>query len=185
MSADNLLERLRRLLNPVEDSDAGAAVVVLLRKGERGDLQLFLVKRATNPRDPWSGNMALPGGRRHPEDRDIKATVIRETLEETSIDISGCRFLGTLDAATSTRAVTRLVVLPFVVVCGERSRVTLNKELVDCFWFPVDQLKPSEGKALMEGNEVPAFLVKGEVVWGLTYRMLKNFLDLLDKAAAT
>jgi len=183
MSADNLLERLRRLLKPIGDSDAGAAVAVLLRE-EEGSFQIFLVKRAINPRDPWSGNMALPGGRRHPEDRDIKETVIRETLEETGIDISGCRFLGALDAASSTRAVTRLVVLPFVVVCGERPRVMLNKELVGCFWFPVDQLKPSEGRALMEGNEVPAFLVNGEVVWGLTYRMLKNFLELLDKAAA-
>ena len=183
MSAENILERLRRLLNPVEDSDAGAAVVVLLRE-EAGSLQIFLVKRATNPRDPWSGNMALPGGRRHPEDGDIKATVIRETKEETDIDISGCRFLGTLDAVSSTRAITRLVVLPFVVVCEERPSVTLNSELVDCFWFPVDQLKPSEGKALIEGNEVSAFLVHGKVVWGLTYRMLKNFLDFLDKTAA-
>jgi 8-oxo-dGTP pyrophosphatase MutT (NUDIX family) len=183
MSATKILESLRPFLKPIEGSDAGAAVVVLLRE-EAGSLQLFLVKRATNPRDPWSGNMALPGGRRHPEDRDIKATVIRETREETDIDISGCRFLGTLDAVSSTRAITRLVVLPFVVVCEEMPRVMLNRELVDCFWFPVDQLKPSEGKALMEGNEVPAFLIHGEVVWGLTYRMLKNFLELLDKVAA-
>jgi len=180
MASQRILEKLKHSLRPIGDSDAGAAVVVLLRE-EAGDLQILLVKRATNPEDPWSGNMALPGGRRHAEDRDLVATVIRESWEETGIKLCRRCFLGTLDPVVSSRAVTRLVVLPFVAILGEMPEVRLNRELCAYFWFPLSRLGSLEGEAVVEGREVPAFLVNGEVVWGLTYRILKNLLELVER----
>ena len=41
-----------------------AAVSVVLRSAV--GLDLLLIKRAHFDRDPWSGHMALPGGRRDP-----------------------------------------------------------------------------------------------------------------------
>jgi len=180
MASEKILEKLRHSLRPIGDSDARAAVVVLLKE-ETGDLQIFLVKRATNPEDPWSGNMALPGGRRHPEDQNLMDTVIRETWEETGIDLHKHNFLGTLNPVASSGASTRLVVLPFVAIYRETPEVRLNKELRDYFWYPLSRLRSSEGKAVVEGHEVPAFLVNSEIVWGLTYRMLKNLLDLVQR----
>jgi len=180
MASQKILEKLKHSLRPIGDSDAGAAVVVLLRE-EAGDLQILLVKRATNPEDPWSGNMALPGGRRHAEDQDLLATITRETSEETGIDLYRRCFLGTLDPAVSSRAATRLVVLPFVAILGETPEVRLNKELCAYFWFPLGRLSSLEGKAAVEVCEEPAFLVNGQVVWGLTYRMLKNLLELVER----
>jgi len=177
----NLLEKLRGLLRHVEDADAGAAVAILLKREVR-DLSLLLVKRAPNPSDPWSGDMAFPGGRRHSEDRYLWETVVRETMEETGIDLSGYLFLGTLDVAASFIA-PELGVLPFVFVCDETPDIKLSGELCSYLWLPLEQLRGSKGMTRVHQDMVPAYIMKGEVVWGLTYRMLENLLRLLDRAA--
>lgn len=183
MHPADLVEKLRGLLNPVGDAEAGAAVAVLLKLTE-GGLQVLLVKRATSPSDPWSGDVAFPGGRRRLEDRDLKETVIRETREETGIDLRRCRFLGTLDVVASTVA-PELGVLPFMVLCGGKLVVTLSEELSSYFWVLLEQLKRSRGMARVDGGEVFAYLVEGEVVWGLTYRMLENLLQLMEKTTSS
>ena len=167
-------------MRPVEDADAGAAVAMLLKREGRS-LQLLLVKRAADPSDPWSGDMALPGGRRHLEDRDLWETVVRETVEETGIDLRCYRLLGTMDVAVSVVA-PELGVLPFVVLCEETPEVSLSRELRSYFWVPLEQLRRSRGMARVHEGEVPAYIVDGEVVWGLTYRMLENLLRLLETA---
>lgn len=170
--------KLRELLNPVEESLAEAAVAMLLSQAEAG-LRVLLVKRAVNPSDPWSGHMALPGGRRCPEDHSIMETVVRETIEETGIDISQFLFLGTLNVVTSNVA-PDLEILPFVVLSEETPKVTLTKELCSYFWVSLEQLKRSKGRGRAHQRNVPAYLVQNEVVWGLTYRMLNNLLDLVE-----
>jgi len=176
-----LIERLRGLLRPVGVSDAGAAVSVLLRF-EGHDLKLLLVKRAENPSDPWSGDMAFPGGKRHAKDRDLWETVLRETLEEIGIELCDCCFLGTLDISTSNVA-PMLGVLPFVFFCEETPEIKLSEELVSYIWASIEQLRRSKGNTLVHKGTVPAFKIEREVVWGLTYRMLENLLTILDKAA--
>ena len=55
---------------------------------KHGDAEVLFIKRASKKRDPWSGDIALPGGRRDPEDIDDHAAAIRETREEVGLDIS-------------------------------------------------------------------------------------------------
>lgn len=177
------VEKLQGLLNPIRDGEAGAAVAVLLKRAE-GGLQVLLVKRATSPSDPWSGDVAFPGGRRRLEDRGLKETVIREPMEETGLDLRRSRFLGTLGVVASTVA-PELGVLPFVVLCGETPVVTLSEELSSYFWVPLEQLKQSRGRTQVDRGKVPAYLVGGEVVWGLTYRMVENLLQLTEKTTSS
>jgi len=176
----DLIENLRGLLRPVGEWDGGAAVSVLLRFEGR-DLKLLLVKRAENPSDPWSGDMAFPGGKRHAIDRDLWETVVRETMEETGIELCECLFLGTLDIATSNVAPT-LGVLPFVFLCEETPEVELSGELVSYIWVSVEQLRRSKGITPVKQGTAPAYVMEGDVVWGLTYRMLENLLHILDRA---
>ena len=62
----------------------------------------MFVKRAEKSTDPWSGQTALPGGKCDPKDQDMKATVVRETLEETGINLlEGYQFLGVMDPVNS------------------------------------------------------------------------------------
>ena len=73
-----------------------AAVALVLLEGAQG-LEIILIKRAERGDDPWSGQIALPGGRYEVGDPDLEATAVRETSEETGVDLSGAERMGALD----------------------------------------------------------------------------------------
>ncbi|KIW92904.1 uncharacterized protein Z519_06753 [Cladophialophora bantiana CBS 173.52] len=54
---------------------------------QEGDPELLFIKRAGRAGDRWSGHVALPGGKRDPEDADDFAAAIRETREEIGLDL--------------------------------------------------------------------------------------------------
>lgn len=179
MESADWVKRLRETLRPVEGVDAGAAVALLLNQVGR-DQQLLLVKRAINTSDPWSGDMALPGGRRHSQDGDLWETVVRETLEETGIDLRSCHLLGALDIAESHIA-PRLGILPLVVLCNETPEISLKRgELSSYLWVEIERLRRSTGRVMVRDRDVPAYVVDGEVVWGLTHRIVESLLRLME-----
>ena len=62
-------------------------------------LELLFIKRTAQEGDPWSGQIAFPGGRREAADADDVACAIRETWEEVGIDLTqegDFQFLGRL-----------------------------------------------------------------------------------------
>jgi len=171
---------LSRVLRSVSDEQgANAAVAVLLRQ-EEGDFSAFFVKRVENVADPWSGQMAFPGGKRDEKDLNLKETVVRETLEETGINLlEGCRFLGVL-AAVRSRPRPDLCILPFVVLAKYEPHVRLNqKELKDFYWIPFRELVKSKTFVKFDFGEVPAYSVRNEVIWGLTYNILENLFTVV------
>ena len=130
MIAEKLSKQLK---STSEKVDAHAAVVVLLRATSQG-FQVLFVKRAERAGDPWSGQIALPGGKCDADDKDLKATVVRETLEETGINLLvGCRFLGTVEPVRSTQK-PEMKILPFFVIQEKEQSIKLNEELTDYFW---------------------------------------------------
>ena len=163
-----------------------AAVAVVLRPGEGGELEMLLIKRAEFDGDPWSGQVALPGGRREPTDVSLEQTAIRETWEETSIDITReGRILGALDELSPrTPTARRLVVRPFVAVVVPEVVIVESPEVAAAFWVPLQALRTetawvsAEVNALGHQLTVPAFSHGDYVVWGLTERILRTFLRL-------
>ena len=87
-------EDVRRALDrpPVvlEPARGFAAVAAVLDR----NLDLLLIRRAVHERDPWSGNMAFPGGRVEPEDDGPLAAALRETLEEVGLPLRRDALLG-------------------------------------------------------------------------------------------
>jgi 8-oxo-dGTP pyrophosphatase MutT (NUDIX family) len=72
------------------------AAVALVLAGAGDDLSLCAIRRAEHPLDPWSGHMALPGGRSSPEDPSRRAVAERETFEEVGLVLGDPHWIGPL-----------------------------------------------------------------------------------------
>jgi ADP-ribose pyrophosphatase len=119
-----------------------AAVAIIFRAGVEGDPELLFIKRAEYEGDPWSGQVAFPGGRREDHDTSLEQTAIRETREETGIDLSaGGRIIGALDEVQPQSVrLPELVVAPFVAVVHGAPELTLTSEVASAFWLPLRSL---------------------------------------------
>jgi 8-oxo-dGTP pyrophosphatase MutT (NUDIX family) len=171
---------------------ARAAVALVLREAQSG-LEILLIRRAEHPQDPWSGQMAFPGGRAEPGEDDLKATAIRETAEEIGVDLEGgAECLGVLD---EVRAMARmrpvsLTILPFVFRLRSSVEPTLSREVRSVHWIPLDDLLAEERRSVMdyvqEGAtlQFPCLRVADVVIWGLTYRMLLGFQERIPPPEA-
>lgn len=168
----------------LDDAYLQAAVALVLRG--RPDLEVLLIKRAQSERDPWSGHMALPGGRRDPEDDDLLTTAVRETMEETAVDLDRHgRILGRLDiVAPSSPRLPKLTISPFVFGVGADVPARIaSHEIEQVYWVPVDELRDPATHATVEiplpggTRPFPCYEVAGEIVWGLTHRILRQFLQ--------
>ncbi len=177
------IERLAKALKQTSEKlDANAAVVVLLRATNQ-DFQVLFVKRAEKSGDPWSGQTAFPGGKGSPEDQNLKETVVRETFEETSINlVEGCRFLGAMEPVRSTQK-PEMQILPFVVFLEKEQAIKLNEELTEYFWTPLKELAKHKGTAKFSFGEYPAYIIGKHIIWGLTYKILQNLLLLFSSVA--
>jgi len=174
-----IIENLSKTLKPASEVQNTNAAVALLLRLTNQDLRVLLVKRTENPSDPWSGQMAFPGGKRDPKDRDMKQTVVRETLEETNIDVThDCRFLGALENIRST-VKPKLLVAPFVILLEHEPTIILNKELEGYLWVLLKKFRECKGTAKFAFGDVPAYFVEGNVIWGLTFRILEKFTKIL------
>ncbi|HYO62291.1 MAG TPA: CoA pyrophosphatase [Pyrinomonadaceae bacterium] len=208
---DLIRERLGARLAPTADEDAAAAAeprraeagwrqaaVALILRRNAGAADLLVIKRADDPRDHWSGHLALPGGRREPSDADLSFTAVRETLEEVGMDLSaGGRVLGRLDTITPrSPLVPPISVTPYVALAppayhvaaegGTPSALTLSDEVDAAFWVPVSFLRRNGASEVFrlvveeEEREWPAYATDYGLIWGLTERILTTFLKLIQ-----
>lgn len=165
-----------------------AAVALVLRPGASGELEMLLIKRAEFEGDPWSGHVALPGGRREPGDANLEQTAVRETWEETAIDVArDGTVLGALDEISPrTPTVRRVIVRPYVCVVVPDVDIVTSPEVAAAFWVPLPSLRRTaawiEADVTTHGQQlrVPAFAHGQYVVWGLTERILRSFLMLQE-----
>ena len=164
-----------------------AAIALVLRPSDVGEPELLMIKRAEHEGDPWSGHVACPGGRMDPTDRDLEHCAIRETWEETGIDLArDGRILGTLDdMSPRTPSLPPLVIRPFVAVVKPEVTIVPSPEVAEAFWVPLAALRETAqwGRAFVPikgvgEREVDAFRHGSYTVWGLTHRALTQFLQL-------
>jgi 8-oxo-dGTP pyrophosphatase MutT (NUDIX family) len=168
-----------------------AAVALILRDGAEGGLELLFIRRAEHEKDPWSGHMGFPGGREEPRDPDPAATAVRETREETGLDLAedGER-LGALD---EVKALARgrpvdLVIAPFVFRLRRRLEGAPSHEVVSLHWLPLGRLVDPGSRSTLRYQyeesviELPCLRIDGLVIWGLTYRMFESLSLILGEA---
>ena len=189
-----LIARLQDALSahrPVEVNEAGlrrAAVALIFRTGEEGRPELLFIKRAEYPGDPWSGQVAFPGGREEQGDKSLVETAIRETREETGIDLANDgKIIGTLDDLyPRTVRLPAIVVRPFVAVVDAGAALTLSSEVALAFWIPFGSLTHTEAwredTVFARGIQINArvFRHQDHVIWGMTERILAQLLQLVE-----
>lgn len=162
-----------------------AAVALVLRVGVDG-LEILLIKRAERADDPWSGHVALPGGREEATDGSLEATAIRETREEIGLDLLEVgEILGALDDLAPRSAPRAIVVRPFVAVLKAEAPLVLSDEVAAAFWVPLatltarDAVTESTVRVGGADRRVTSFLHGEYVVWGMTERILRQLLSAL------
>ncbi len=187
------LEQLRsRLPRPQQvriaaESIPQAAVALILRE-TAGVPELLVIQRAENPRDHWSGHLALPGGRVEVKDESLIATAAREVEEEVGIELSiANHFVGQLRAISpSSPSLPPIRVTPFVVIAPRAFELRLSCEVGAAFWTSIVALKQtgrSVTKTLSFGETVyqwPAYPSERGPIWGITERIISDFLSYLD-----
>ncbi len=171
---------------------ANAAIALVLRPPQgcvapvAADCSVLLIRRAESERDPWSGQMAFPGGRMDPVDSGLSDAAMRETREETGVELG--HPLGCLEPLRPyTARIPAIAIRPFVFRVAPSTRATVNSdEVASVHWFPLSDLRsPSHrGSYLWDYGGVrsrfPCIRLHGQVIWGLTYRALTQLLRVVD-----
>lgn len=161
-----------------------AAVALLLRQSPRG-VEILFILRAKFVGDPWSGNIAFPGGHIEAVDDSARAAAERETLEELGIDLLQGEFLGRLDDVVGAHL--PIIVSCFSYIVAESTPITPNREIHETFWVPLRTLADPDRQRLHcvifrgEQLERPAIDLLGTgrtVLWGITYRLVSHFMHL-------
>lgn len=178
---DSLKKRLRREPSASE-SDQGepvAAVAIIINPNDRGG-SILLIRRTERVGDPWSGQVAFPGGHKDHADRDLLATAIREAREEVGIDLQEHELLGELPVMYSRTR--RVPVASYVFQLKADVVVQSNDEVAESFWVPLSTLKGitvSRSEVRVEEGKlnVEAYVYNGNVIWGLTFRIINMLLN--------
>ncbi|NNF26484.1 MAG: CoA pyrophosphatase [Gemmatimonadetes bacterium] len=148
--------------------------------------ELLVIRRAVHERDPWSGHMALPGGRMQHEDEDLLATAVRETMEETAVDLdAGGRPLGRVDVMRPAgRGLPAITIWPFVFQVEPATTAAVNAphEVERVYWLPLTELVAESNQSVYSVTRqgvtlrFPCIRVEGEVIWGITYRIVQDLI---------
>ncbi len=163
-----------------------ASVAATLRQGSDGP-ELLFIQRAAKNGDPWSGQMAFPGGRAEAHDADSFATAERETQEEVGLDLSPARRLGSLSELDGGRATNRLVAVQAHCywLDGPAPQLSANYEVADTLWVPLrvlaDRDRYIEYHYPVSDSHFPGIQLDKDtqVIWGLTLRFLSDLFGRL------
>jgi len=168
--------------------DAAVAIVHARLPAE----SVLLIRRSVRDDDPWSGQWALPGGRRDPEDQDLLRTALRELEEECGIRLSRDQMEAALPPVLARRqAPPYLLVAPWVfAVARELPTVLDAREVAGGLWVPLGDLRDPARHALhpVPGRPrqilYPGIALNGTPLWGFTYRLIADWLGLAPPSSS-
>jgi 8-oxo-dGTP pyrophosphatase MutT (NUDIX family) len=165
-----------------------ASVLFLISRDEK-----VLLTRRTEDVLSHKGQIAFPGGRKDPGDRDWVETALREAEEEVGLRREGVEVIGSLPPLWVF--VSRHLVVPVVALHSKASHeLSLEPhagEISETFWVPfefflddknrVSELRQYEGRSYVSH----VYLWEGRRIWGATAFMLKNLADRFLRASGS
>lgn len=167
-----------------------ASVALSLIQGEQGPGIVF-IKRQINPDDPWSGHMALPGGRTE-FGEDPHLTAKRECLEETGLVLEGHSYIMPSVQAKARGSYQGFNIHPCLFLQNKKWE-TLSSTLRPCpnevqsiHFISLSLLLDPSSQAFIDWRltsqtyRLPCLHIGENKIWGLTYWILEVFFKSLQ-----
>lgn len=166
-------------LSSPEDSGAAVAIVICTIP----TAAVLLLRRSRQESDPWSGHFAFPGGRKDRRDRDLLATCLRETVEETAIVLDKSSLVRELNPTMAgSRVKSPVLVQPYLFKLVERPAVTIQESEIESYlWLDIKHFLDLRNHCVAEvlpGRFFPAFALDDYYLWGFTYGVLCSVFQL-------
>ncbi|MEZ5730519.1 MAG: CoA pyrophosphatase [Burkholderiaceae bacterium] len=178
-----------RLPRPAEELLPASVLVPIVDRDPQPSV--LLTRRPAHMRR-HSGQVAFPGGRREPGDRDPVATALREAAEEVGLDTSHVEVIGRLPDYTTG---TGYRVTPVVAVVDARLVLRIDPdEVEEAFEVPLsylmdprnhrrhrfaDQGVERQFLSMPYGPDGPD-ADSAHFIWGATAAMLRNLYHFLS-----
>tara|TARA_B110000483_G_scaffold54876_1_gene68487 strand:- start:2336 stop:2944 length:609 start_codon:yes stop_codon:yes gene_type:complete len=179
----------QKLERSVFEPNATHASVAMILTRRGGVLEVCFIRRAEREGDPWSGQVAFPGGRASRLDESPAHVAERETREEVGLDINEGERIGSLPQRVIERndLKNNLTLSPIVYYIeskkAEKAIPLQKEEVAHVFWVPLAHLFNEDFVTEIEypmGGQLrnfPGIKHDGEVIWGLTLRVLQSFSE--------
>ena len=161
-----------------------SAVLILLYPNEQNQISVLLIERMTY-NGHHSGQIAFPGGKAEPSDKDLEETALREFFEETGADTRPT-VIGKLTPIYIP--ISKFMVQPFVSFVEQKPNFSASayevNELIE--WEINHLLNPEIIKeTILEPTpgykiKTPYFDVQGKVLWGATAMMLNELKKIIS-----
>jgi len=181
MVADKITAVLKSRIPEIIAGNGHKPAAVLIPIQQRHDGDYLVLTQRGDDLPTHKGQIAFPGGRVDVGDKDIFHTALRECEEEIGIDPTQVTILGRLDEFTAGYG---LVVTPVVGVIPPHYEFRMDpRETTAVASVPIRSLLERCNFALDDqsspgGHPSYHFYVNGWDVWGVTARILVQFLEL-------
>lgn len=161
--------------------------VLILLYPDHGAINTVLIER-TKDGGVHSGQIALPGGRREPSDRDIIATALREANEEVALEAGMVTVLGNLTDLYIP--VSNFIVQPVIAYSGNRPVLSASdNEVADIIHISLEQLFSNKeevdviasGTVSFKVHTLAYMLTPPAVLWGATAMILSELESIWNE----
>lgn len=177
------LEELKRM-QPVK-SPKQSAVLVLFYPVHIGT-KLVFIKRPVDD-TVHSGQIAFPGGRVEPDDKNLIDTALREANEEVNIAPRDVNIIGSLSKLHIPPS--NFDVYPIIGYSTARPNLRGNYEVDKILEVGLKDLLDPRTKTtktiyhrLGKLVDVPCYYIEKEIIWGATAMMVSELLQLIRTA---
>jgi 8-oxo-dGTP pyrophosphatase MutT (NUDIX family) len=167
---------------PGAPDQISAAVLVPLFLDRDDEPHAVLTRRRADLRR-HAGEISFPGGRRDPEDSDLRETALREAEEEIGLARAEVSVRGELPPVSTF--VTGYLIHPFVglIPAGRRWRASPS-EVDAVLELPLGALREGRTRTHLERRgvsfETDAYIVGENLIWGATARILDDLFERLS-----
>ena len=156
--------------------------VLMLIFPENGQLHTCLIRRPVTMRN-HGGQIAFPGGKYEPSDRELVRTALRESFEEIGTDGNSVDIIGSLTPIYVQ--VSNFSITPFIGWSETIPEFRIdNREVDELFKIPLKRILDEtthewSNVITPHGSfEVPGFYIDPLFIWGATAMIISEFREV-------